>query len=74
MNADGTWSYISSADIGDSPVSDDFTYTLIDGDSDTDTAFVPITVNPNLLVVGSNENDEVEQEETSGAMHSSEEN
>ncbi len=60
VNADGTWSFESDAQIEStdgSPVMDNFTYTITDGDGDTSTANVTINVSdgtsePPELIVG----------------------
>ncbi|MEQ9489367.1 MAG: Ig-like domain-containing protein [Alphaproteobacteria bacterium] len=44
VNADGTWSYNAVNLPADGTVSDDFSYTLVDGDGDTSTAVQPISI------------------------------
>ncbi len=57
INEDGTYTYTRSATSVDA-ASDQFTYTLKDGDGDTSTAHLTINLaQQNLLVVGSSAND-----------------
>ncbi len=58
VNADGTWSYNAVNLPADGTVSDDFSYTLMDGDGDISTAVQPISITNDAepeIVIGSPE-------------------
>lgn len=61
INADGSYTYSlfnSFQYAGNAALTDNFTYTLVDGDGDYDAAVLAIDVLPGSLVVGQNINDQ----------------